>query len=93
MPYYHWHLTDVERLALPMKPHRMPQAQWFAPFNLPTVPRKVQKGNEEGTCDDEVEVGARLAQIYQSNPTVYLLDWIAPPKMMYAHSFATTTYG
>lgn len=33
-----------------MKPHRMPQAQWFAPFNLPTVPRapKLPKGKANG---------------------------------------------
>jgi hypothetical protein len=43
MPYFHWHLKDVERLELPMEPHRMPQAQWFAPFNLPTTTVKKRR--------------------------------------------------
>jgi hypothetical protein len=29
---YHWHLTEVERLAEPLKPARQPQPVWFRPF-------------------------------------------------------------
>ena len=29
---YEWHLTEVERLARPRKPKRMPQPVWFQPF-------------------------------------------------------------
>lgn len=36
MPYYHWHLTDIERLEVLMKPTRQPQPTWFVPFDPPT---------------------------------------------------------
>jgi predicted transcriptional regulator len=29
---YHWHLTDVKRLAQPRKPTGRPQPVWFTPF-------------------------------------------------------------
>src|SRR4051812_32296449 len=30
--HYHWHLSDVQRLASPIKPSRHPQPAWFRPF-------------------------------------------------------------
>jgi len=31
--FYQWHLTDIERLATPMKPTRQPQPVWFRAFD------------------------------------------------------------
>jgi hypothetical protein len=30
--YFHWHLSDVERIEVPRKPDRHPQPSWFNPF-------------------------------------------------------------
>jgi hypothetical protein len=31
-PFYEWHLTDIQRLPRPRKPHGHPQPVWFQPF-------------------------------------------------------------